>query len=167
MHNYRCKNVYITATASERIADTLDFFSHNSSMPQMSSTDRVLMAAQEMTEALKHPHPYVPFSTIGDDTISALATLAKILTRKFKKAAAPVITLAPIKSAANKQPQSHVQPTLTSPLKRQYQMISQIHVSPASHNAPQPLRVVTPETRNAAPPRVTTGARQLSRRNLS
>jgi hypothetical protein len=40
MQHYRCQKVYITATASERIVDTLDFFSHNSPMPQMSSTDR-------------------------------------------------------------------------------------------------------------------------------
>jgi hypothetical protein len=167
MHHYRCQNVYITATASERIVDTLDVFPHNSPIPQMSSTDRVLMASQDMTDALKHPHPDIPFATIGDDIISALATLSEIFTRKFKKAEAPVIPSAPIKSAANKQPQSQVQPTLTSPLKCKYQTISQIHVSPASHNVPQPPRVVTPATRNAAPPRVPTGARELSPRNLS
>jgi hypothetical protein len=167
MHYYRCQNVYITATASERIVDTLEFFPHNSPVLRMSSTDRVLMAAQDMTEALKHPHPYIPFATIGDDTISALATLAEIFTRKFKKAEAPVIPPAPIKSAANKQPQSQVQPILTFSLKRQYQTRSQIHVSPAYHNAPQPPRVVTLAKRNAAPPRVLTGARQLSPRKFS
>jgi hypothetical protein len=72
MHHYRFQNVYITATASERIVDTLKFFPHNSPMPQMSSTDRVLMAAQDMTNTLKHPHPDIPFATIGDDRISAL-----------------------------------------------------------------------------------------------
>jgi hypothetical protein len=76
MKHYRCQNVYITATASERIVDTLEFSPHNSPMPQISSTDRILMAAQDMTDALKHSHPDVPFTTIGDDTISALATLA-------------------------------------------------------------------------------------------
>jgi hypothetical protein len=39
--------------------------------------------------------------------------------------------------------------------------------SPESHNSPQPPRVVTPATRNAAPPRVPTGARQVFPRNLS
>jgi hypothetical protein len=86
MHYYHCKNVYITATVSERIVNTLDFFPHNSPMPQMSSTDRLLMAAQDMPDALKHPHPDVPFAIIGDDTISALATLADFFSRKFKKA---------------------------------------------------------------------------------
>jgi hypothetical protein len=33
MHHYLCQNVYITATASERIVDTLEIFPHNSPMP--------------------------------------------------------------------------------------------------------------------------------------
>jgi hypothetical protein len=74
MHHYRCQNVYITSTASERIVDTLEFFPHNSPMPQLSSTDRVLMAAHDMTDALKHPHPDVPFAAIGDEIIIALTT---------------------------------------------------------------------------------------------
>jgi hypothetical protein len=167
MHHYRFQNVYITTTASEHIVDTLEVFPQNSPMPQMSSMDRVLMAAQDITDALKHPHPDIPFVTIGDDTISALATLVEILTRKFKKSESPVIPPAPIKYAANKQPQSHVKPTLTSLLTLQYQTRSQFHISPASYNVPQPPRVVTPATRNAAPPRVPTGARQFSPRNLS
>jgi hypothetical protein len=54
-------------------------------MPQMSSSDRILMAAQDMTDSLKHPHTYVPFSTIGDDTIAAIEKMSEIFTRKFKK----------------------------------------------------------------------------------
>jgi hypothetical protein len=41
MHHYRCQNVCLSATASERIVDTLEFFPHNSPMPQLSSTDRL------------------------------------------------------------------------------------------------------------------------------
>jgi hypothetical protein len=33
MHHYRCQNVYISTTASERIVDTLEFFPHNYKMP--------------------------------------------------------------------------------------------------------------------------------------
>jgi hypothetical protein len=77
--------LYITATASERIIDTLDFFPHNSPMLQMSSKDRIIMAAQDMKDAPKDPHRDILFATIRDDTISALATLAYIFTRKLKK----------------------------------------------------------------------------------
>jgi hypothetical protein len=77
--------MYITATSSDRIVDILEFFPHNSPMPQMSSTDHILMAAQNMTDALKNPHPDVPLATIGDDAITALEKLSEIFTRKFKK----------------------------------------------------------------------------------
>jgi hypothetical protein len=73
MHHYRCQNVYISSTAIERIADTLKFFPHNYQMPQLSSTDRLIMDAKDMTDALQNPHPEVPFAHVGDDTILALA----------------------------------------------------------------------------------------------
>jgi hypothetical protein len=69
MHHYRCQNVYISSTASERIVDTLEFFPHNYKMPQISSTNRLIMAAKDMTDALQNPHPEVTFARVGDDTI--------------------------------------------------------------------------------------------------
>jgi hypothetical protein len=73
MHHCRCQNVYITTTASERIVDTLDFFPHNYQITQLSSTEILIMAAKDMTDALQNAHPEVPFARNGDDTISALA----------------------------------------------------------------------------------------------
>jgi hypothetical protein len=109
-----------------------------------------------------------------EDTISALATLAEIFTRKFKKADAPEIPVAPVKAATKKQTEALVQPTLTSPLKHQYQTRFQKQVSPTApansiepQPSPQPPRVVTPATWYVAPPRVPTGARRVSPRNLS
>jgi hypothetical protein len=118
MKHYRCQNVYITATASERIVDTLEFVPHSSPMPKMSSTDLILMAAQDMTDALKHPHTYVPFATIGEDTISDLATLAEIFTRKLKKPEATNGPPAPQENTANKRQNSQPQTELTSPIKK-------------------------------------------------
>jgi hypothetical protein len=129
--------------------DTLDFFPHNSPMPQNSSTDRLLMAAHDMTDALKHPHPGVPFSTIGDETITALTTLAAIFKNKFKKPLAPVIIESPIKAAANKHPAVLIQPIITSPTKHNYHTVSHTEVNQApanfieSQKSPQPLMVVT------------------------
>jgi hypothetical protein len=57
MHHYRCQNVYISATASERIVDNLEFFAHNYQIPQLSLTERLLMAAKDMMDALHNPHP--------------------------------------------------------------------------------------------------------------
>jgi hypothetical protein len=131
MHHYRCQNVCITSAASERIMDTLEFCPHNSPMPQISSTDRLLMAAHDMTDALKHPHPDVPFSQIGDEKIRALTTLAAIFKNKFKKHLAPVIIDSPIKAAENKRPAVLIQPIITSPTKHHYQTISQTEVNQA------------------------------------
>jgi hypothetical protein len=51
-------------------------------MPQLSSTDRLIMAAKDMTDPLQNPHPEVPFASVGDDTISALVDLAALFKLK-------------------------------------------------------------------------------------
>jgi hypothetical protein len=53
MHHYSCQNVYISATASERIVDTLKFSPHDFPMPQFSSTYKLIMAANDMSNTLK------------------------------------------------------------------------------------------------------------------
>jgi hypothetical protein len=104
IHHIRCQDVYITSTASERIVDTLEFFAHNSPMPQLSSADRLAMAANDMADALRHPHPDVPFNTVGDDTISAPTTLAAIFKRKYNKIPAQHLIDSSIKAAEKKRP---------------------------------------------------------------
>jgi hypothetical protein len=41
------------------------------------------MASNDMSNELKHPHPEVSFSNVGDDTITALTQLAEIFNNKF------------------------------------------------------------------------------------
>jgi hypothetical protein len=101
MHHYQSQNVYILSTTSECIVDTLEFPPHNYLMQQISSMDRLLVTAHDMTDALKHPHHNVPFATIGDDTITVLAQLSAIFRNKFEKPLAPVISQSPIKAAEN------------------------------------------------------------------
>jgi hypothetical protein len=110
MHHYRCQNVFISAIASKWIVDTLEFPFHNSPMPQLSSTDRLRMAANDTTNALKHPHTEVPFSQVGDDTITALTQLAAIFKNKFQKSKAPELTR-PLSrpQRTNDQPHWHIQ----------------------------------------------------------
>jgi hypothetical protein len=83
MNHYRCQNVYISVTASERIMDTFEFFPHNYQMPHLSSTNRLLMAAKDMMDALQNTHVEVPFASVWDDTISALVDLAAIFKLKL------------------------------------------------------------------------------------
>jgi hypothetical protein len=95
MYHYRCQNVYISATASEGIVDTLEFFPHNYQMPQLSSMDRFIMAAKDMTDALQNPHPKVPFTHVGDGTISALTELAENFKLKLQKNQPPTLPATP------------------------------------------------------------------------
>jgi hypothetical protein len=53
MNHYRCQNMYIAATASESIVDKIEPPPHNFPMPQLLSTKRLIMAANDMSNALK------------------------------------------------------------------------------------------------------------------
>jgi hypothetical protein len=170
-HDYRCQNVYITLTSSERVVDTLEF---PLTIHRYRKYISILMTAQDMTDGLKHPHPDVPFVTIGDDTITALATLADIFRSKFQNSLEPTVSKqSPVKAAANKRPAAKVQPVLRSPVKHEYQprAIANKQIQPhnviEAENPPQPTRVVTQSAKNAAPPRIPAGERNLSPRNLS
>jgi hypothetical protein len=75
MHHYRCQNFYILSTTSERIVDTFEFSPHNSPVSQLSSTDKLLIGANDMANAITRPHPELPFTQVGDGRIE-LAQLA-------------------------------------------------------------------------------------------
>jgi hypothetical protein len=66
-------------------------------MPQLSSTNQLLMAAKNMTDDLQNPHPDVPFASVGDNTISALTDLAAIFKLKLRQTPSPAPQAAPPK----------------------------------------------------------------------
>jgi hypothetical protein len=78
------------------------------------------MTANDMADALKHPHLDVPFNTVGEETLIALTTLSAIFKRKYNKIPAPHLIDSPIKAAENR-PEVLIQPVLTSPIKHSYQ----------------------------------------------
>jgi hypothetical protein len=168
MHHYRCQNVYISTTARERIVDTLELFPHNYQMPQLSSTDRLLMAAKDMTDALQNPHPEVPFASVGDDTIAALTDYAAIFKLKLRQAPSPATQASPAKVVPRPSlvPSSTQILNLPMPIRRQTRSQTTIDTQDIP-NVPLPLRVVTPRTLRPSPPRVPTGSQRLSPRNLS
>jgi hypothetical protein len=168
MHHYRCQNVYISTTASDRIVDTLELFPHNYQMPQLSSTDRLLMAAKDMTDDLHNPHPQVPFASVGDDTIKALADLAAIFKLKLRQAPSPVTQASPptIIQCPNLIPFPALISASPMPNKRQTRSQTTIH-TPDIPDRTLPPRVVTPRTLPHSPPRVPNGSLELTPRNLS
>jgi hypothetical protein len=145
MHHYRCQNVYISTTSSERIIDTLEFFPHTYQIPQLSSTYRLIMAANDMTDALQNPHPEVPFAQIGDDTVSALAELTAIF--KFKLRQTPAATLPTVPQKVIQCPclAASSNPLLASPMPPPRQTSSHTTHTQDMTNAPLPPRLVTLE----------------------
>jgi hypothetical protein len=168
MHHYRCQNVYISDTASEHILDTLEFFTHNYPMPQLSSTDRLIMAANTMSNALQNPHPEVPFTHIGDDTIAALTALAKIIKLKFQKVHITILPAPPPKVTQRTCLNESSNPILDSPMPPPRHKKSQTEINARDiTNAPLLPRVVTPMTIHPSPPRVPRRSQNLASRNFS
>jgi hypothetical protein len=152
---------------TERIVDTLKFSPHTSPMPQLSSTDIFIMAAKDMTNSLKHPHPEVQFSHVGDDTITTLTELAEIF-KKNQKFKSPELSHSPIKADENKRPSTLTQPIFTYPLQHKFQTRSQIAINTGgASDMPFLPRVITPMTGQAASPRVPARSQNLSPRNVS
>jgi hypothetical protein len=168
MHHYRCQNVYIYATASERIVDTLEFFPHNYQVPQLSSTEILIMAVNDMMDALQNPHMDVPFTQVGDDTISALTALAEIFKLKIQEVQTPTLPTAPPKVALSPCLAESSHPMLASPIPfpRQTRSKTTIHTQDIA-KAPLLPRVVTPVPRTPSPLRVPTRLENISPRNLS
>jgi hypothetical protein len=148
--------------------DTLEFFPHIYLMPQLSSTDRLIMAANDMTDALQNPHLHVPFTNAGDDTISAITTLAEIFKLKLQHTQSPTLPVAPptVKLCTCLVESSNPISASPMPPPRQTRSQTTIHARDIS-NAPILPRVVTPMTRHPSPPRVPTRSQNLSPRNLS
>jgi hypothetical protein len=168
MHHYRCQNIYISDTASKRIVDTLEFSPHNYQMPQLASTYRLIMAANDMSNALQKPHPEVRFTHIGEDTISALTALAEIFKLKFQKVHIPKLPAAPAKVAQRTCLAESSNPILASPMPPPRQTRSQttIHTQDIISTRLLP-RVVTLMTSQPSPPRVPKRSQNLAPRNLS
>ena len=89
MEHYRCYQVWARDTRSERIADTLAWFPALVEMPKTSSADAALIAAQQLTVALRNPSPATPLAPILDEHRTALDQLAKFFAQQTKKPNAP------------------------------------------------------------------------------
>jgi hypothetical protein len=138
------------------------------SNPQLSSTDRLLMAAKDMMDASQNPHPAIPFACVGDDTITALADLATIFKLKLRHNPSPETRASPAKVAPLPSLIPSPHQILNSPSPSWRQTISQTTIHTQNiPDVPLPPRVVTPQSLRASPPMVLTGSQRLSPRNLS
>jgi hypothetical protein len=121
-----------------------------------------------MTDAFQNTHPDVPFTSVGDDTVKALADLAAIFKLKLQQTPSLVTPASP--ATLVQRPNLIPFPALISNFpttdRRQTRSQTTIHTQDIP-DRPLPPRVVTPRTLRHSPPRVPTGSRRLSPRNLS
>jgi hypothetical protein len=69
MQHYRHYSIYVTATRSDRVLNTIEFFLTKVSMPQMSSNGRLAAAIEEIAHVVKNkPRPAEPFLHTGEST---------------------------------------------------------------------------------------------------
>jgi hypothetical protein len=123
------------------------------------------MAANDMSNELKNPHPEVPFSHSGDETIAALTKLEEIFKNKFQKVQTLGLPTAPAKASEHIIPANLSHPILASPVHQQFQTRSQMIINTKDTTSPFSPRVVTPMTTRPAPPRVLMRSQNLSPRN--
>ena len=82
--HYRCHKVYIPKSRAERIAKTVKFYPHKTPIPTNSINDTILLAAKNLTEALRS-HSDAPVLNNSKETEEALKQLADIFLNKATK----------------------------------------------------------------------------------
>jgi hypothetical protein len=80
MNHYRCYTCYDTVTKHEAVSNTVQFFPKQCPMPATTSTDRLHMILQDLTDTLQQPHPATPFLQQGTATNAGVRKLLEILT---------------------------------------------------------------------------------------
>jgi hypothetical protein len=76
--HYRCHRVYVSKTASKRIANTAELFPYHCKMLNISSSDATRHAAIALKHALQNPALATPFASIGDAQMRGIDQLAQI-----------------------------------------------------------------------------------------
>ena len=76
--HYRCYQIYIPKTQGTCICDTVEFFPTHCKMPNVTSHDAVIYAANDLITALTMPQPTNSVLSIGKDQMVALRKLATI-----------------------------------------------------------------------------------------
>jgi hypothetical protein len=80
LNSYRCYTVWIWATRSTRICDTLSWFPTKGPMPIASSNDLILAGIHDIVNALEHPSSGSPLAPLATSHVAALRQLTEVLT---------------------------------------------------------------------------------------
>ena len=78
--HYRCHNIYVPRTKTERIVETIQFFPKMCDSPTVSNQENAIIAANHLAEALSKPNVH---KNIDLETMGALKKLAAIFNHKI------------------------------------------------------------------------------------
>ena len=92
LKHYRNYTMYIPTTKSTRTTDTIQFFPHNCTIPQINANDRFVLAVQDLTSILSEKSPF-PFL----DSQSSKVTL-----RALHEALGQTVAVARVKTGKKK-----------------------------------------------------------------
>ena len=90
--HYRCVKCFMTATAREKDADTVEFFPHNTPIPVLTTDDCLRQAATDIVDLLRKRKSLYPSLQYGDEVKNALAQIASLLNRVSTPVATPKTT---------------------------------------------------------------------------
>jgi hypothetical protein len=79
MEHYRCHWCHISATNSERISDTVEFFPHNEQIPKLSPHEATIIAAEALSEALQQKKKPANLDALLEPTKAALYQLQQYI----------------------------------------------------------------------------------------
>ena len=83
VHHYRCYTCYNIDTGGETTPDTIDFFTGFMKIPNYSTRDMAIQAAEDLAKALQTPRPESPFQ-VGDAQLKAIRGLSQIFDAETK-----------------------------------------------------------------------------------
>jgi hypothetical protein len=75
LEHYQCHQCHVSATNSERISDTVEFFPHTKAVEALTSQDAAILTAEALTKALKQRKPPENLAALIDPAKYALAQL--------------------------------------------------------------------------------------------
>jgi hypothetical protein len=104
LNHYRCYNVWIPATNSMHIANTVDWFPHNLSMPTASTTNILIATAKDLTTALRQSQRNPLLPPPDTQTRQGLIKLNKIFSNAPKPSSTTDADLPRVPTATSRTP---------------------------------------------------------------
>ena len=95
LQHYRCVNCFIPSTNATRDTDTVQYFPHDITFPEVTTEDYLKQAVDDIVQLLKNKPNIVPTLQYGDDTRNAIDAIATLLSRAAPRPPSPTTSSPP------------------------------------------------------------------------